>query len=40
MLEYNYLYSYNPEVYILKHVLYSDYKVDIDNNGFEWYRGK
>ena len=33
--EYNYHYSYNPDVYILKHVQYNDYKVVIDNEKFE-----
>ena len=28
-------YSYNPDVYILKHVQYNDYKVVIDDEEFE-----
>lgn len=38
--EYNYHYSYNPEVFILKHARYSDYKVIIDNKEFEGSLGR
>lgn len=38
--EYSYHYSYNPDVYILKHVQYNDYKVVIDDEEFEGFLGR
>ena len=38
--EYSYHYSYNPEVYILKHVQYDSYKVIIDDEEFEGRLGR
>lgn len=32
--EFNYYYSYNPEVYILEHIKNGDYKVVINNNEY------
>ncbi|MGP5531194.1 hypothetical protein ACTXMK_05240 [Psychrobacter celer] len=38
--EYSYHYSYNPEVYILKHAQYDSYKVIIDDEEFEGRLGR
>lgn len=38
--EYKYHYSYNPEVFILKHARYSDYKVIIDDEEFKGRLGR
>lgn len=38
--EYSYHYSYNPDVFILKHIQYSDYKVVIDDEEFEGSLGR